>query len=570
MQQHHMPHAPPPPPPVQRMPGLVNDFSRVHLEPNGHHFEHNMQQPAIQIIQPPGYGHIPDPRSFPSNGKPPIGYVGYTFTKHPVEHVGQKETWAIVDKELIPASQVDLKSQAEKQRRKGVTGLDQYMDPDMKGFKRKQIDELIRACVAMDPDHRFEYTIASIKRDIRRRQSSIETSVMQVILKRQPRSGIIMQGPFMSFGNLRLPVSGMVDLSGADEYEKSSQNSSNGHKPGPYPFGRHQSEPWVHVVHPDARPPAQHAHSHENVHPHDAHPHDLGNPHGHGHGDPGSKEAHGLEQSGHTHHDHPFHHDEAHDAQHGHEGKASKHKGNEHKSPKIVHAKKHESHKPHDYSDDSSSSDSDSSSVDTDRTPDTIVSSEGSHYHHKDKKYHKSKHHRKSSSHGHEREPFKVIYREHKRKQPTRRSPSPPPPSHRSRHRHEDVIIEPGFSYHRRAEPAYLSERFAYDHRAMGYDDERFHDHDMRGFARRPTVYSRRITSTAHPMDPYEERRRHEMLDREIREQEEAARRRERLRREGARGRMDSDRMFHAPHARMERMHGYHDDHLHSYHDDRY
>lgn len=576
-QQHHMPHAPPPPPPMQRqafpgMPGLVNDFSRVHLEPTGHHFEHHMQQPAIQVIQPPGYGHAPDPRSIPTNGKPPIGYVGYTFTKHPVEHVGQKETWAIVDKELIPASQVDLKTQAEKHRRKGVTGLDQYMDPDMKGFKRKQIDELIRECVAMDPDHRFEYIIASIKRDTRRRQSGIETSTMQVILKRQARPGIVMQGPFMGFGNLRLPMSGVVDLSGAEEYEKSSQNSSNGHKPGAYPFERHLSEPWVHVVHPDVRPPAQHALSHDHAHPHDhPHPHDPGNAHGHGHDDSGGKEAHGLEQPNHHHHDHhPLFHEEAHDTKYGHEEKAKKHKDKEHKSPKIVHVHKDESHKVHDYSDDSLFSDSDSSSGDTDRTPDTIISSEGSHYHRKDKKYHKSKHHRKSSSHDHGHEPVKVIYREHRRKQPTRRHSSPPPPSHGSRHRHEDVIVEPSHSYHRRAEPSYPRERFAYDHRAMNYDEERFHDHDMRGFARRPTVYSRRIGSTAHSMDPYEERRRHEMLDREIREKEEAFRRRERHRREAARGRMDSDRMFAAPHPRMDRMHSYHDDHFHGYHDDHY
>ena len=134
------------------MPELVNDFGRVHLDPNAHQFEHNLQQLAIQVIQPPSYGHIPDPRSFPSNSKPPIGYVGYIFTKQSVEHVGQKETWAIANKELMPASQADLKNQVEKHRKKGVTGLEQYMDPEMKGFKRKQIDELIRECVAMDPE----------------------------------------------------------------------------------------------------------------------------------------------------------------------------------------------------------------------------------------------------------------------------------------------------------------------------------------------------------------------------------------------------------------------------------
>lgn len=553
------------------MPGLVNGFGQVHLDPNGHHHQHNMHQPAIQVIQPPGYGSMPDPRSFSSNGKLPVGYVGYVFTKQPVEHVGQKETWAIVNKERMPGSQADLKNQVEKHRKRGVTGLDQYMDSDMKGFKRKQIDELIRECVRMDPDHRFEYIIASIKRDTRRRQSRPETSTMQVILKRQPRAGIDMQGAFMGFGSLPLPSSGIVDLLGAEDYEKLSQNSSNGHKFRPYPFERHLSEPWVHVVHPEDRPPVHHAHSYEN-----AHPHDLGNTHsdGDGHADTGNKRAHGLEPPHHPHHGHPLFHEEPHDTKHGHEEKAKKHKDKEHKSPKIVLIEKHGSHKSHDnHSDFSSSSDSDSSSGDTDRTPDTIVSSEGSHYHRKDKKYHKDKHHRKSSSHDHEHEPVKVIYREHKRKEPTRRLSSPPP-SHRSRYRHEDVYVEPGFTTHRRQESVYPRERPPYHHRATIYDDERLHDHDIRGLGRRPTMYRRRITSTAHPVDLYderEERRRHEMLDTEIWEKEEAIRMRERVRKDAARERMNSERMYHShPRPRMDRMHGYHDDHLHGYHDDRY
>lgn len=548
------------------MAGLVNDFGHVHLDPNAHHFEHNMHQPAIQVIQPPGYGHMPDPRSFPSNGKPPIRYAGYIFTKQPVEHPGQKETWAIVNKEPMPASQADLKNQIEKHRKRGVTGLDQYSDPDMKGFKRKQIDELIRECIAMDLDHRFEYVIASIRRDIRRRQSGPETSTMKVILKRQPRTGIDMQGNFMGFGSVRLPLSGVVDLSGAEEYEKSSQNSSNGHKPGAYPFERHLSEPWVHVVHPNERPPAQHAHSHEHEHPHD-----LSN--AHAHTDHGNNHAHGLEQPFHPHHGHPHFHEEAHDTKHDHEEKSKKPKDKEHKPPKIVLVETHNSHESHDYhSDSSSSSNSDSSSDDTDRTPDTIISSDGSHYHRKHKKYHKDKRHRKSSSRDHKHEPVKVIYREHKRKEPVRRLSSPPP-SHRSRYRHEDVYVEPGFTSRRRPESTYPRERPPYHHRAMSYDDERLYDHDMRGLGRRPTMYRRRITSTAHAVDPYEERverRRHEMLDREIWEKEEAFRMRERARRDAARERIDSENMYHAPpRPRMDRMHGYHDDHLHGYHDDR-
>ena len=40
---------------------------------------------------------------------------------------------------------------------------------------------------------------------------------MEVILRRQPRSGLEMQGSFQSFGSVRLPLSGKVDLSGGDD-----------------------------------------------------------------------------------------------------------------------------------------------------------------------------------------------------------------------------------------------------------------------------------------------------------------------------------------------------------------
>ena len=162
--------------------------------------------------------------SIPSVGKPPVDYVGYTFTKHPIEDVGQKETWAVVDMKLMPASQADLKTQVRRNRKKAGTGLNQYNHPDMRGFKRKQVDELIRKCSARELDHRFEYTIASIKRDLKRRQCGPETSAMQVILRRQIRFGVTAQGPFVGFDSLRLPESGVVDLSGQDEWQSTTVN----------------------------------------------------------------------------------------------------------------------------------------------------------------------------------------------------------------------------------------------------------------------------------------------------------------------------------------------------------
>ncbi|KAM0798925.1 hypothetical protein BDR22DRAFT_964184 [Usnea florida] len=196
--QDHMPHAPPPPPPPQ---------------------------PAIHIIQPPGYGHVPSPHSFSTSSEPSISYAGYTFTNDPAEHMGQQETWAIANKERMPASQADLKSQVDKNLKRGITGLDQYLASKMTVFKRRQIDELIRECIRMDEDGRFEYVIASIKSDMRRRKSG--PSTMQVILKRQPRTGIIMRGPVMEFSSISLPSSGLVDVSyhynwTADPYSLSS------------------------------------------------------------------------------------------------------------------------------------------------------------------------------------------------------------------------------------------------------------------------------------------------------------------------------------------------------------
>ena len=236
------------------MPGLVHSFS---------HEGHDMHQPAIHVIQPPGNSRILDPRSFSTSSKPPVSYAGYIFTKTPTEYTGQKETWAIIDREQIPASQADLKSQIEKSRKRGVTGLDQYMDSEMKGFKRKQIDELIRDCVRLDPDHRFEYIIASIKRDTRRRQSGPETSTMQVILKRQLRPGIDMQGPpFMGFGSIRLPSGGFVDLSGAAGSAGAEDNASMiCHPDTMHLCERSRDKPWVQVDHLETRSPIEHAHS---------------------------------------------------------------------------------------------------------------------------------------------------------------------------------------------------------------------------------------------------------------------------------------------------------------------
>ena len=121
----------------------------------------------------------------------------------------------------------------------------------------------------MDPDQRFEYIIASIKRDTRRQQSGLKTSTMQVILKRQPRAGIDMQGPpFTGFSSIRLPSGGFLDLLDLDKDDRSSMicwdSDQFGARPGMNTFERHLSEPWVHVDQPEMRPSIPHAHSYRD------------------------------------------------------------------------------------------------------------------------------------------------------------------------------------------------------------------------------------------------------------------------------------------------------------------
>ncbi len=226
-------YAPPPPPPVLTPgfpmdPALVNDLDQFHHDSKDRHLD------------------LPSPRLFPSNDKPTIVYIGYTITMHHVENIGQQETWATVDRALIPSSQADLKNQVDKHYKRGVTGLDQYMDLKVQGSKRKHISELIRDCTAMDPDYRFEYNIASIKHIPRREQSGLDTTTMQVILRRELRHGLDTQGPFLSSGCL-------PDLSTEYHYNRTHDPSSlsSDRDKRKFPSKTYSSNPGVHEhLHP--------------------------------------------------------------------------------------------------------------------------------------------------------------------------------------------------------------------------------------------------------------------------------------------------------------------------------
>ena len=186
-------HAQPPPPTVLTPdfpmdPALVNDLDQFHHKSKDRHLD------------------VPDPHSCPNNHVLPIDYISYIFTKHPVDNKRPKETWAIVDRALLRSSQADLKNQVDK----GITGLDQYMHLNMYDFKRMQISGLIRECIAMDP--KFEYSIASIKHSTRRKQSGLDTTAMQVILKRQLRPDVDAQGPIKTSRSLQQPSIEIIDL----------------------------------------------------------------------------------------------------------------------------------------------------------------------------------------------------------------------------------------------------------------------------------------------------------------------------------------------------------------------
>ena len=147
-----------------------------------------------------------------------VSYEGYTFTKCKSHHTNRKESWAVAQMIPMPVSQKDLKDQIKKNKKKHISALDEYNDERMKGFKKKQVDNLIRECTKIDGDYGYEYELASIKLDSRKTKGkSTETVSMQVILKRQLIAGFPREtsaGPTMDV-HAKLP-SQIMDLTRED------------------------------------------------------------------------------------------------------------------------------------------------------------------------------------------------------------------------------------------------------------------------------------------------------------------------------------------------------------------
>ena len=85
----------------------------------------------------------------------------------------------------MPLSQDDLRTHVAKEKKKGQSPTEQYSDPDMKGFKKKQVDRLLQERNRDETDPRFVYELASLKLVQKMTKQTIrQTTAMQIILKR--------------------------------------------------------------------------------------------------------------------------------------------------------------------------------------------------------------------------------------------------------------------------------------------------------------------------------------------------------------------------------------------------
>ena len=454
---------------------LADDLGGAHIETIEPQFPHGgFEERPAKAVRGPSFRRASD-----GNAKSLSSYEGYVFTKLKAEGPGQKETWALARKAIMPVSQEDLKEQVTKQYRKNMTGMKQLEAPEMQGFKRLQVQRLVEDRSRRD-DPNFQYLIKSIKLERRRlRTGNYEFSEMRVILKRQLRMGVPVHPAMAVVGPPSAP-SEIVDLTGQDESEKSSMNSF-GSPPkhhGAIPLPRQHSESWVHGGHgghspqivddrfvpismPHGRPLGE-----EQGHPkHHAGPFFPEDAFHGGHGEKDLKHDRKDKHEKPEKHEKGDKHDkkdksdkydkyDKHDRHDKHDNKESR--------PTIIHLSSHKSDKKHYSSSSSFDSDWDHLSRDTEDTFESIPthSSSASKTYKKEKKYYKPEKtakddsHRRHSPGDHSEERGKPLYREHRRKAPEKpRDISPPPTRRYSRpHSHyyqnEEVLVTPEISHH--------------------------------------------------------------------------------------------------------------------------
>ncbi|KAL8770528.1 MAG: hypothetical protein Q9209_003784 [Squamulea sp. 1 TL-2023] len=519
---------------------------------------------AHQHPQPPPMGHLANlSPEFDTSllRKEKESYEGYNFEKVVPQQPNEKATWALVTKTKMPISQNELRAMVEKQKRKGPsTAWNLLKSDEMKGFKRKQVDELISERMAVDP--RFEHELVGLKLDQRSdRRGNRSTTAFQVILKRQLRKDLSNSGP-AGLGKLHEPRREVVDLTGGslDPSEGSGQDLfGRNSPPGHFMPSPHHGFPDPHgFEHPPRQPPFIH---HQGPPMHEMHQ----EPH-HGPPPPHHMPPH-MPQHGMPHFEDPFVQPDHHQAQppppapfppfppdmspplphhEGHkekhrEAKGAKHdKGGKDMKPKIHQEKSYKSEKKHRKAHSESdwdylSESSDSSRAYTDRTPDTSYSNSSSR---KDYKRHGEKDRRRSShgyhrdDHGNER--HEPIYRVHRRKPVI----SPDRSRHgggRPRYEAEDIEVIPASAT--RAHRPYLTrsrtsahrperfvetlERPAFHSRHMSYDDvDRHHqpydfNRNVTPPSRRGSIYASKRTLALDLYDHREEQERQERLERE-------------------------------------------------------
>ena len=482
----HMPEAPLPPPPFAMHPSphhLPAEMERLNLDhgvpPFGGHgggyspsFDGRFVSPGPQFD-----AHLP----LDGNGKVPVDLEGWTFTKQPAVRPDQKETWALVLKTPMTATQAQLRDQVTKQKKKGTSAAAQLASSEMAGFKRKQVERLISDRTRTDPDARFEYKLAALRLRQEIRRQGKQTVSMDVVLKRQLRPGLAQ--PSSSYDRIQELDGEIVDLTGAEEtnYSHDGQSASlpsqHVHPPvhGQQPlYMEHTGAAFIH----DPRFPPQAVPHHGSAPVQQGHEQYMPQPNMYGF----------PPEAVHT----PMMPKEDKD-------KKDKHAKDDKKDKVKVHQKKER--KDRSYSDSSSESWSEADSWDskayTDRTPDTEYSGGSRGSYHKDKKHPSSHKESRRDSHSYDKRHSqdKHVYRERRRK-----SPVPSPTKGASRYDYEDYDIvmserhrdrdrdQPYRGSHK-ASQGYVRERPLTQGRALSYDDER-HVRPAYGQARRLQSYA--------------------------------------------------------------------------------
>ena len=540
MVQHAQPEAPLPPPPhpmgmhpgMQQMQAEMERMNLQHGVPqyNGHG---NSYMPQMDGRYPP-QGLTVNTQLPVLNGKVPITYEGWNFTKAEPVRANEKPSWAVAVKTKMPVSQDELRNQVAKQKKKGKSVTEQYNGPDMDGFKKKQVDHLIAEKTRAELDLRFEYKLASLKLEQgRTKQGSRQTNSMQVILRRVYRSGD--SQPLASGQDRAQELEGeTVDLTGLDDPVYSHSGYSSGSQ-GPYgaqphheyvvhpqPYDEHahavyypEQGPAMQAVHPDY---VQHQQEHYMPQPeHQPHqPQQQQHQFQEHHQQPQQQYQEHHQQPPQQHQGHNQHHDQHTPDKKDKSEKKDKKKNN---APEV-HQKKEKKHKS------ISSSDSDAGS--SLYTPDTEYSGHSAHGYPQEKKHgssrRKSSHH-ESRSYDRDLSPVRQVYRERRRKSPARSAHSGS-----SDYEVYDVVASDNHHGDNPYRRSYMKDnRPAFHQRAQSYDEV--------VESRRPPVYrQKRLNSYAHssglveehPHDEEKERLKWEIEEFRQRQRSEERRQRER------------------------------------------